>query len=227
MFVTCCSSAASLLSPKPPRPLLSQLIPNGCDPSCVDCYQVAFCVHDSHTCMHTHLLVSSPPSNVPVPHRRRCNALFVHIHRRPRLARRSTRRNFCEVFSPNRFYLLETDLFCSGLGFPSQMGPLAGSAITATSNATGSGGGHGGMGSLGCGVYRWDSNYETCAYPRCFCLFLCHQHLDNSLISRYGSLVWDGLGGFGSGGGDGQVQGGQGGGAVFLQVKHIPVFYLL
>jgi hypothetical protein len=47
------------------------------------------------------------------------------------------------------------------------MGPLAGSTIPATSNATGSGGGHGGMGSLGCGVYRWDSNYHTCA-----CLFL-------------------------------------------------------
>jgi hypothetical protein len=40
----------------------------------------------------------------------------------------------------------------------------------------------------------------------------------NFLFSRYGSLVWNGLGGFGSGGGDGQVQGGQGGGAVFLQV---------
>jgi hypothetical protein len=51
----------------------------------------------------------------------------------------------------------------SGLGYPSGMGPLAGTALATTSNATGSGGGHGGMGSLGCGVYRWDSNYNTCA----------------------------------------------------------------
>lgn len=48
------------------------------------------------------------------------------------------------------------------------MGPLAGTALATTSNATGSGGGHGGMGSLGCGVYRWDSNYNTCACTRHF-----------------------------------------------------------
>jgi hypothetical protein len=104
------------------------------------------------------------------------------------------------------------------------MGPLAGTALTPTSNATGSGGGHGGMGSLGCGVYRWDSNYNTCACTVIFPPAISQQHIMLLLPSHsYGTLVWNGLGGFGSGGGDGEVQGGQGGGAVFLQVNRIPI----
>lgn len=147
--------ATNYLLTNPP----DHLIPNGCDASCVDCYQ--------------------------------CLTVDGAIR-------------FSSISIIARGLLVGPlgEISASGLGYPSQMGPLAGSAIAATLNATGSGGGHGGMGSLGCGVYRWDSNYNT-----------------------YGSLVWNGLGGFGSGGGDGQVQGGQGGGAVFLQILQTLLIY--